>query len=96
MNEDVEKLKLEIKELKRVNKVKQELYEEQKKACEKLNKELDSACEKIAMDNVGHCPSDDYGYEPPFCDFENGECSHCASECYRCYIEKVVEEETNG
>lgn len=44
-----EMLKHENDELKRVNKVKHEMYEEQKKRAEVLQKALEIACKKIAI-----------------------------------------------
>ena len=45
---EIHRLEEENKELKRVNKLKHELYQEQKERADMLDKGLDKACEKLA------------------------------------------------
>ena len=69
--EDRERLLAEIQELKRVNKVKHEMYEEQRAAHEKYKKMF----ARLARYENG-CP--------PNCDCDN--CNHKCEECFEKYF----------
>ncbi|WP_270324917.1 hypothetical protein [[Eubacterium] hominis] len=69
--DDHERLLAENKELKRVNKVKQEMYEEQRAAYEKYKKMF-----TILARNENGCP--------PNCDCDN--CNHKCEECFEKYF----------